>query len=247
MALSQHYQSKETKTSQDAESYHQTSQSVFRYLAYRDLPQLFNRFVLGKKALDYGCGTGVSSAYLFQKGFSVDGVDMSDEMIKQAQKQYPALSFSFTDQEKLPFKEDIYDLVFSSFVLFELSSKAAITDYLNEARRVLHPNGLITIITGSETMYSKDWHVLNTDFKENQSLYSGKQVKIRLNNPNMVFIDFYWTHADYLACFEQAGLSVIHTHKPLGSKSEPHSWKDELHDSPFMIYLLRKEEYERSC
>ncbi|HEB7542366.1 TPA: class I SAM-dependent methyltransferase, partial [Campylobacter coli] len=46
-----------------------------------------NDLKLNSRVLDIGCGTGYPIAsYLSKQGFQVTGIDISEEMIKQAQK-----------------------------------------------------------------------------------------------------------------------------------------------------------------
>ena len=52
------------------------------YLAYRDLPEMSAQ-VIGLRALDFGCGAGMSTRMLRKLGFDVTGVDISDDMLRQ--------------------------------------------------------------------------------------------------------------------------------------------------------------------
>src|SRR5579871_6309069 len=54
------------------------------YLAYRDLAAIIGRHVDGRRALDFGCGTGRSTRFVRQLGFDVTGVDIASEMIAKA-------------------------------------------------------------------------------------------------------------------------------------------------------------------
>ena len=60
------------------------------YLAFRDLPQLFDRHVRGRRALDFGCGTGRSTRFLIAQGFAATGVDIAAEMVRRAWAIDPA-------------------------------------------------------------------------------------------------------------------------------------------------------------
>jgi SAM-dependent methyltransferase len=66
----------------------------------------------GKRALDIGCGTGRSSAPLFERGYSVLACDISPEMIQVARDKFPSRSDSFfvADMRELP-KLGEFDLV----------------------------------------------------------------------------------------------------------------------------------------
>ena len=72
------------KSTEKARLYHQTEETLCRYLAYRDVPGLIKKYVKGSKALDYGAGTGISTRFLIDRGFDVNGVDVSQAMIEQA-------------------------------------------------------------------------------------------------------------------------------------------------------------------
>jgi len=51
------------------------------YLAYRDLPEIIFEHVKGRKAIDFGCGTGRSTRFLQKLGFNAIGVDVAEETI----------------------------------------------------------------------------------------------------------------------------------------------------------------------
>ena len=59
------------------------------YLAYRDLPTILAEHVSGKRALDFGCGTGRSTRFLQKLGFAVTGVDISEDMLRIARATAP--------------------------------------------------------------------------------------------------------------------------------------------------------------
>src|SRR5207248_7175952 len=60
------------------------------YLAFRDLPGLIRRYSQGRRALDFGCGTGRSTRFLRDLGLEVTGVDISQAMLHEARALDPA-------------------------------------------------------------------------------------------------------------------------------------------------------------
>src|SRR3989344_7464814 len=79
------YQSGPEKSETEAAGYTKTVKcSARNLLAFRDIPAFMVQYVRGKKALDYGCGTGFSMQFLQQQGFDVTGADISEEMLTQA-------------------------------------------------------------------------------------------------------------------------------------------------------------------
>ena len=69
--------------------------------------------------LDIGCGTGALSFALFERGYSVTGVDVAPEMIKQAKKRNVRnkINFSVGDVlNGLGFSSKSFDIAISSYV-----------------------------------------------------------------------------------------------------------------------------------
>ena len=225
----------------EAQSYVKVRNISSRYLAYRDLGSWLSR-VQGKAALDYGSGLGFSTEFLISKGFDVKGADINPDMIIQAQKSYPSVDFTLVENNKLLFANQNFDLVFSSLVLFELSSLQQIEEYLREARRVLKEDGYFIGVTGSSFMHDPNYksELRKTDFPENRGARSGSLVKVTLNEINLTFEDYLWFEKDYRQVFQKAGLPICEVHYPLGHEGEVYPWKDELKKSPFILILARK-------
>jgi len=51
----------------------------------------------GRRILDVACGTGLHAKMLSERGYSITGVDISSDMILQAQKKCPELNFVHSD------------------------------------------------------------------------------------------------------------------------------------------------------
>ena len=58
------------------------------YLAYRDLPTIVMTCAKGRRAIDFGCGTGRSTRFLQGLGFNVIGVDIAKDMIQKARESF---------------------------------------------------------------------------------------------------------------------------------------------------------------
>src|SRR5215510_15577082 len=59
------------------------------HLVRRDLPGLLQRHVTGRRAVDFGCGTGRSTRLLRSYGFEVTGLDVSATMVEHARRIDP--------------------------------------------------------------------------------------------------------------------------------------------------------------
>ena len=109
--------------------------------------QYWKGYLLGKarmrsgwRILDLGCGTGILEEYLNGRGrgYSVTGVDLSEEMIRIAQRKDIECmdSLLLSDAESLPFGDESFDAVLSCGVV----KYCALGKFVKEVHRVLKPN-----------------------------------------------------------------------------------------------------------
>ena len=101
----------------------------------------------GGAVLDYGCGIGLMSMLLAKNGFTVTGVDISEQFIESAKSRFgkhPSMTFEVIDGLPLRFPEGAFDVVASSDVLEHCTG---IDDILREFKRLLRPGGLLVIET----------------------------------------------------------------------------------------------------
>ena len=98
--------------------------------------------------LDIGCGTGIASEQLCEKGAEVSGTDIDADMIREAKadNRY-SIEYRVARAEKQPFKDRAFDAVtaFSAFHWFANKST------LHEIKRVLKPAGLFFAVNKNET------------------------------------------------------------------------------------------------
>ncbi len=98
------------------------------------------------KVLDIGCGEGTRLSYLInesngiKKGF---GIDISKTAILLAKKNYPYLEFIKSDIEKIPFKNNSFDFIYSAYVLEHVSNPEKL---ISESRRLLKKNATLILI-----------------------------------------------------------------------------------------------------
>ncbi|WP_158615181.1 class I SAM-dependent methyltransferase [Legionella septentrionalis] len=206
------------------------------YLAFRDLPFLIN-INSGSKALDFGCGAGRSSKYLKRLGFNITGVDINAEIIARAKLTLPTSEFLVIDKYYLPFENAEFDLVFNSFVLFDMPTKIDIFSNLMEMKRVCKPGGNIITIVNSDYLFTKKWLTVENNFSQNLNLKSGDVARLFLLDIKVDIYDYFWSSEDYKECFEKVGFKKICLHEPLGNINDGYPWKDEFLFPPYSIYI----------
>ncbi len=211
------------------------------YLAFRDLPSLFEHHVTGRHALDFGCGTGRSTRFLGERGFEVLGVDVSEPMLTRARERDPDGGYMLIPEGELTTLQGrSFDLVLCAFTFDNVptATKRIIFDGL---RGLLAEGGRIVNLVSAPEIYVNEWTSFSTkDFMENASAQSGDVVRIRmLGVPDSRPVeDVYWTDDDYRDVYAAADLRVLETHCPLGKSSDPFDWVSETRVSPWAIYVL---------
>ncbi|AUB41888.1 Ubiqui/menaqui biosynthesis C-methylase UbiE [Nostoc flagelliforme CCNUN1] len=106
-----------------------------------------------KTVLDLGCGTGNDVLRLVQQGFTVTGLDFSDEAVRQGREKSEKLGldaqFVVADMAKpLPFNKATFDAVMSNVAIHMFSDRIT-RELFKEIRRIIRPNGLFVFHVNS--------------------------------------------------------------------------------------------------
>jgi SAM-dependent methyltransferase len=102
-----------------------------------------SRFPISEfRILDLGCGAGRTTHFLHDWGADVIGVDISPELIRQAQRRAPEIDFRVGDAARLDFDDSMFDaVVFSYNGLDCLFPKERRLQAIAEISRVLRREG----------------------------------------------------------------------------------------------------------
>ena len=104
------------------------------------------------KILDVGCGTGLNTRALRERGHKVVGVDISEKAIEKFRRA--GFDGECCDVvEGLPFEEASFDLVYVSEVIEHISDTDA---FLAEVYRVLRPSGKLLLSTHAQHVQPRD-------------------------------------------------------------------------------------------
>ena len=212
------------------------------YLAFRDLPALVAQHATGRRALDFGCGTGRSTRFLTQLGFETTGVDSAPEMIAHARTFDADGDYRLTADGDLGKLADTrFDLILAAFTFDNIPSPEPKLALLRALRRRLHPQGRLINLVSAPEIYLHEWASFSTkDFPENRNAGPGDLVRIVVTalDDHRPAVDVLWPDADYRASYREAGLAVLDVHRPLGQPEEPYAWVNETTISPWVIYVL---------
>lgn len=226
-----------------AEAYDRLEFPGTYYLAYRDLPAIISNHVQGRKAIDFGCGTGRSTRFLRQLGFDVVGVDIAEHMLALARKRDPDGEYRLVPDGNLDrFAADTYDLVLSAFTFDNIPTMEKKVLLFQSLKRLLNRNGCIVSVVSSSDIYVNEWASFSTkDFPENRSAKSGEKVLIVMLDvdDSRPVEDIIWMDRDYQETYKLAGLVPVNIYRPLANQTEPYNWLSETKIAPWIIYVLR--------
>jgi SAM-dependent methyltransferase len=212
------------------------------YVAYRDLPGIVLAHASGRRALDFGCGTGRSTRFLQGLGFDVLGTDISEEMIQKAREIDPSGVYRLiSDGDFSAWPNQTFDLILSVFTFDNIPGMDRKVAIFREFRRLLNPEGRIVSLVSAPEIYTHEWASFSTkDHPENENAKSGDTVKIIVTDVEDArpVEDILWTDEDYRTVYEKAGLELLETHRPLAKEDEPFPWVNETRIAPWVIYVL---------
>jgi len=96
----------------------------------------------GMRVGDIGCGSGRMSGYLARFGVAPHGVDLSEEMVRVARRDYPGIPFQAADLRRLPFGDGELSGALCWYSLMYLSPAERPRGFA-EIARVVRPGGVL--------------------------------------------------------------------------------------------------------
>ncbi len=218
------------------------------YLAYRDLPAIIGEHVRGRRAIDFGCGTGRSTRFLRELGFEVIGVDIAEHMLAQARQLDPDGKYHLVEDGDLSvFTPGTYDLVLSVFTFDNIPTMEKKAGLFEDLKLLLSESGRIVSVVSSPAIYVNEWASFSTkDFPENRTAGSGDAVRIVMLDADdrRPVVDIVWADEDYREVYRAAGLTRVSAYAPLGKEGEPYRWVSESTTAPWIVYVLRRGELD---
>lgn len=129
---------------------------------------------------DLGCGPGQIAAYLRFRGAAVCGVDLSTEMVRQARRLNPEISFETGDMLALErIAEDSFGGIAAFYSIVNIPPDS-ILQVFREMRLILRPGGVLLVAfhIGQEKIHIEE--MLNKKVSLDFFLFKTEEIKNRL-------------------------------------------------------------------
>ena len=127
--------------------------------------QFATDYVINKNILDYGCGTGYGADILAKKAKLVTAIDISDEAILYAKKNYSSHNLNFKTTSKFKKEEfkEMFDVITSFQVIEHVISEK---EFLTNLFELLKPGGFLILTTPNKknrlfSYIQKPWNVFH--------------------------------------------------------------------------------------
>jgi SAM-dependent methyltransferase len=111
----------------------------------------------GQAVLDVACGLGFLTQAANDAGARATGLDFSGAMLSVAARLHPTPRFDQGDAEALPYVDQSFDTVISSFGIHHAPNPV---NALKEAHRVLRPGGRLAFATWTEPANNIAWKLV---------------------------------------------------------------------------------------
>ncbi|MEH2310809.1 MAG: class I SAM-dependent methyltransferase [Nostoc sp.] len=97
------------------------------------------------QVLDLCCGSGQTTQFLVKFSQNVTGLDASPKSLQRARQNIPEASYVEAFAEKMPFADNLFDVVHTSVALHEMQPQQ-LRKIISEVYRVLKPGGVFTLV-----------------------------------------------------------------------------------------------------
>ncbi|MCC5630651.1 class I SAM-dependent methyltransferase [Nostoc sphaeroides CHAB 2801] len=97
------------------------------------------------QVLDLCCGSGQTTQFLVKLSQNVTGLDASPKSLQRARQNVPSAVYLEAFAEKMPFADNLFDVVHTSVALHEMQPEQ-LRKIISEVYRVLKPGGVFTLV-----------------------------------------------------------------------------------------------------
>ncbi len=174
-----------------AADWHATHSSDTWWVAGTD--RFISMLKSGSLVLDAGCGGGMKSKYLIDRGMKVYGTDIAESFIEIAKKTAPAGEYQVLSLEETGKLTKEFDAIFAQASLLHVAKKDILAT-MKALNSKLKPGGLFYVAVKEVWEGQPDEEVkIDTDYDQPQEIFFS-----------------YYTIPELEGYFKQVGLQVVH-------------------------------------
>lgn len=148
--------------------------------------------------LEAGCGLGRWMIHLDDLGYSMNGIDLSNQAIEKLRSIRPHLNLEVGDISSMPFEDGKFDAVLSVGVIEH--DPDGPEKMLHEMNRVLRQDGVMIIIVPVESILRKLIH---------RPLCSIRYFLLNLAGKKLEFEEYRFSLKDIIRRVEKSGLDIM--------------------------------------
>lgn len=142
--------------------------------------------------LDVGCGAGVKSKYLSEKGLRVTGIDFSDKLIEIAKREVPSVEFQIMDMNDVENLNTKFDAVFAQASILHIPKKK-IMEVILKLTSVVNNSGFLYIAVKGVNDNNKEEDVIKEndygyDYERFFSYFRMEELEKYLNDSNLQIV-----------------------------------------------------------
>lgn len=182
--------SEESILKETIDSYNQHAAVFAETTKNFDLMPFWNSFIShlpGKRIIDLGCGAGRDVRYFAERGFSVMGVDLSEQLINHAKNVCPTARFIQADIRHLPFPYASFDGVWCCGGIVHMG-KTEGPKVIHEAYQILVPGGIFFLSLKEGTGETSQESKTIPGVKKRYVFYTEDEMKQILSNTGFTLV-----------------------------------------------------------
>jgi SAM-dependent methyltransferase len=193
---------------------------------------------------DAGCGSGLYSVRLAQRGAKVFGIDLSETMIQIAEEEKPAdlnISYQVGDICETRFESATFDMIVSNYVL---ENVADLDEAFSEFGRLLKKNGTLLFSVSHPIRAMADRQIKDGFEFWTLNQYFTKGTRDSDFGNGLKVIKFKYTLSDYINAAAAAGFLIEKLYEPqpiaAGQLKDPLSYEVSMRLPQLMILKLKR-------
>jgi 2-polyprenyl-3-methyl-5-hydroxy-6-metoxy-1,4-benzoquinol methylase len=176
-----------------AEDFHQDHLHDLWWRAHMDC--FIDRLQTGDSVLDLGCGSGVKTNYLAEKGLNAEGADFSESFIAIAKREYPSVPFQVLDLYRIDELNRTFDAIVMQVVLLHVPKKEVLP-VLQKIIQKIRIGGLLYIAVkeirvGQPEEEMKTEHDYGYEYTRFFSYFTKEEIEQLIQDLGMELVEIY--------------------------------------------------------